>query len=479
TDFESIVLPRRSPHPNRELAALGAVSVDPDAVAYADRLTRLEQQRDVTRTGRTRWAEVIGLRDRIPLTGRGTKADEDSAVLAPRAPVDSGYLTHITSWHNSHEPRLIRFHPFQSHLVVADRTGLTVCALHGLDPLGRVDTPEDPGLLGPISGRTSSTTTVGLVTDLQFLNPFEERSLLLTAHDDGRIRIWRNYIRDLGQDSEIVTAWTGLNDLLSSTHQAGLVVSWNQATTQLAVGGDSRIIRLWDCERESRLRDIPTGADACVTVLTRSPDFRLLAAGFGDGVVRVYDLRMSSTSSPSLSHHVDSHIFAAQCDSGWVHDVQFSPLRRLYATGSTGGMVAWQLGSGGTETTVRSRRSDTDWVKPLPPVNVNKSATGQLRFRRLSHLQRISVPVHTPVHCGVLKVDLLSTTAHILVSGIGGAIREIRVHRIHDGSVHSIHKPNSTPVSVAVHPNKPLIAFGAKDKSVTLLSIEARRTSRA
>lgn len=42
---------------------------------------------------------------------------------------------------------------------------------------------------------------------MQFLNAFEERSLLLTAHDDGRIRIWRNYIRDLGQDSEIVTAW--------------------------------------------------------------------------------------------------------------------------------------------------------------------------------------------------------------------------------------------------------------------------------
>ncbi|KAA0190805.1 Regulatory-associated protein of mTOR [Fasciolopsis buskii] len=454
-DSDSIVLPRRCPHPNRELAALGAVSVDPDAVAYADRLTRLEQQREITRTGRIRWAAVIGPRERTGLNVRGTKVDEESSlIVTPVSSIDPGFLTQVSSWQNSHEPNLIRFHPFLSHLVVADRTDLAVCSLLGLDPLGRVNTSDESDTVNRVFRPTSYTTKVGLVTDMQFLNAFEERSLLLTAHDDGRIRIWRNYIRDLGQDSEIVTAWTGINDLIPSTHHAGLVVNWSQSTTQLAVGGDARIIRLWDCERESRLRDISTGADACVTTLTRSPDFRLLAAGFGDGVVKVFDLRMSS--STSLSHHVDSHIFSAQCDSGWVHDVQFSPLRRLYATGSTGGVVAWQLGSGlSAETSsVRSRRSDTEWAKPLPQINVNKPTADQLRFRRLSHPQRISVPVHTPVHCAALKVDLMSTTAHILVAGVGGSFREVRVHRIHDGSVHSILKPNSTPISIAVHPNK-------------------------
>lgn len=143
-DSDSIVLPRRCPHPNRELAALGAVSVDPDAVAYADRLTRLEQQREITRTGRIRWAAVIGPRERTGLNVRGTKVDEESSlIVTPVSSIDPGFLTQVSSWQNSHEPNLIRFHPFLSHLVVADRTDLAVCSLLGLDPLGRVNTSDE------------------------------------------------------------------------------------------------------------------------------------------------------------------------------------------------------------------------------------------------------------------------------------------------------------------------------------------------
>ncbi|VDP88979.1 unnamed protein product, partial [Echinostoma caproni] len=260
SESDSVVTPRRCSYPNPELAALGAVSVDRDAVAYADRLTRWQQQRESQRTGRARWTEVIGTRDRSTFGMRGTKENEDNLTAPPSATTESGFLTHVISWHGSHEPSLMRFHPYQPHIVVADRTGLTVFPMFGLEPLGHVNTPNDsnPILLGASS---YIKTTTGLVTDIRFLNPLEERSLLLTAHEDGRLRIWRNYIRDLGQDSEIVTAWTGLNDLLPSTHQAGLVVHWSQPTTQLAVGGDARIIRLWDCERESKLRDIATGAD--------------------------------------------------------------------------------------------------------------------------------------------------------------------------------------------------------------------------
>lgn len=40
------------------------------------------------------------------------------------------------------------------------------------------------------------------------------------------------------------------------------------------------------------LQDIPTGADSCVTSLSCDPQRSLVAAGFGDGSVRVYDRRM-------------------------------------------------------------------------------------------------------------------------------------------------------------------------------------------
>lgn len=42
----------------------------------------------------------------------------------------------------------------------------------------------------------------------------------------------------------------------------------------------------------SVLQDIPTGADSCVTSLSCDPQRSLVAAGLGDGSVRVYDRRM-------------------------------------------------------------------------------------------------------------------------------------------------------------------------------------------
>jgi hypothetical protein len=54
---------------------------------------------------------------------------------------------------------------------------------------------------------------------------------------------------------------------------AGLVVAWEQQQQQLAVAGDlaPRLVRLWDVEREMRLRDLPTGSDSCV-VTSLAPD---------------------------------------------------------------------------------------------------------------------------------------------------------------------------------------------------------------
>lgn len=54
---------------------------------------------------------------------------------------------------------------------------------------------------------------------------------------------------------------------------AGLVVSWEQQQQQIAVAGDlaPRMVRLWDVQRETRIRDLPTGADSCV-VTSLAPD---------------------------------------------------------------------------------------------------------------------------------------------------------------------------------------------------------------
>ncbi|VDP47202.1 unnamed protein product [Echinostoma caproni] len=86
--------------------------------------------------------------------------------------------------------------------------------------------------------------------------------------------------------------------------------------------------------------------------------------------------------------------------------MQFSPQNRMYATGSTGGVVSWQLGPGAVTVaeSTRTRMTDMDRMRPPAPILANKCGGGHLRFRRLSHPQRLSVPAHTPIHCAALKV---------------------------------------------------------------------------
>lgn len=72
-----------------------------------------------------------------------------------------------------------------------------------------------------------------------------------------------------------------------------MVVDWEQETGLLMSSGDVRIVRIWDTDRETKVQDIPTGADSCVTSLSCDSHRSLIVAGLGDGSIRVYDRRMA------------------------------------------------------------------------------------------------------------------------------------------------------------------------------------------
>uniref|UniRef100_A0A8C5RAJ9 Regulatory associated protein of MTOR complex 1 n=1 Tax=Leptobrachium leishanense TaxID=445787 RepID=A0A8C5RAJ9_9ANUR len=129
------------------------------------------------------------------------------------------------------------------------------------------------------------------ITAMEYLNGHDS-SLLLSATDDGAIRVWKNF-DDLEKNPEMVTAWQGLSDMLPTTRGAGMVVDWEQESGLLVTSGDVRIIRIWDTEREMKVQDIPTGADSCVTSLSCDSHRSLIVAGLGDGSVRVFDRRMA------------------------------------------------------------------------------------------------------------------------------------------------------------------------------------------
>lgn len=202
---------------------------------------------------------------------------------------------------NQHPPTITKFHPYEPYLAVADRGGVSLWNWE----------------LGTrLNHFSNNNPKISRITSMEFVNA-HDLSLLLTGTDDGSVRVWRGYDRDRFNNNklELVTAWQALSGMLPSTRGSGsgLVVCWEQETGLLLASGDSRVIRVWDTQREMRMQDIPTGADSCVTSLSCDSVGRsLLIAGCGDGSVRLYDRRLP----PS-----DSRVMALREHTGWVVSV--------------------------------------------------------------------------------------------------------------------------------------------------------------
>jgi regulatory associated protein of mTOR len=71
---------------------------------------------------------------------------------------------------------------------------------------------------------------------------------------DGMIRLYRNYDPATScADVQMVSAFRGLSEIVSMRRGSGVVVDWKQAGGFLLIGGDSRIIRVWDAHTEAQL----------------------------------------------------------------------------------------------------------------------------------------------------------------------------------------------------------------------------------
>ncbi len=71
--------------------------------------------------------------------------------------------------------------------------------------------------------------------------------------DDGIVRLFRNYDPTLEQGPiQLVSAFRGLQEVISIKRGSGLVMDWKAANGTLLIGGDSRIIKSWDAQTESQ-----------------------------------------------------------------------------------------------------------------------------------------------------------------------------------------------------------------------------------
>ncbi|CAE1248564.1 RAPTOR [Acanthosepion pharaonis] len=221
---------------------------------------------------------------------------------------------------NSGIPNILRFHPYEAHLAVADKDNVSVWDWEQGIQLSFVNNQ-------PKSGR---------ITSMEFINPHDQ-ALLMCGSDDGSVRVWRNYSEENKQ--VLVTAFQGLSEMLPLQRGSGLVLSWDQVTETLFTTGDARIIRIWDIKREVKTQDLFTGADSCVTSIACDPtNMAVLVAGCGDGSVRIFDSRLSP--SESLVRTLREH-------NSWVVNVHYQrgSYSRIVTSSSAGDIRFWDMRS--------------------------------------------------------------------------------------------------------------------------------------
>lgn len=86
------------------------------------------------------------------------------------------------------------------------------------------------------------------------LSQIPQRVLMCNLSADGMIRLYRNYDPNLCNGPvQMVSAFRGLNEVLQVKRGSGVVTDWKQSGGTLLVGGDSRIVRVWDAHTESQM----------------------------------------------------------------------------------------------------------------------------------------------------------------------------------------------------------------------------------
>jgi regulator-associated protein of mTOR len=156
-----------------------------------------------------------------------TQPLKDIAV-SNRWDVPRGYFDNLS------QPAKMCFHQFEDHLVVTDTR----------DTVNIFDYSKS---VSRINSFSNGNPPESKISDVRFINE-DDQALLMTGSSDGVIKIFRNY--DRKGETELVTGFRALTDLVSSNKNAGLVFDWQQGRGLILVAGDVKVIRVWNAGTE-------------------------------------------------------------------------------------------------------------------------------------------------------------------------------------------------------------------------------------
>ncbi|OCF55035.1 WD-repeat protein mip1 [Kwoniella mangroviensis CBS 10435] len=281
------------------------------------------------------------------------------------------------------------------------------------------------------------------ISSVHFINEMAS-SLMLTASTEGSIRIFRDY--ETPNETALASTFRAVSEIHPVAHSSGVLTAWEQQKGHLLVGGDMKVVRLWDATVERHLRDIATQAGANLTAIASDePEGNVFVAGFGDGVVRLFDKRAEDAGEVVLRTWRQHKI--------WIQSVhlQRGSMREL-VTGSMDGEVrVWDV-----------RKPD----EPLYTIP-----------RRDDGLMALAVHTGASVLARTSALTSHSTRQELEITGFSDPLHPIRLAKLnlptspaYNNPLHS-HRINGfmpSAASLVFHPVEMMIAAGGFDASGTV-----------
>ncbi|KAF9361327.1 hypothetical protein BGX26_004185 [Mortierella sp. AD094] len=226
----------------------------------------------------------------------------------------------IQSMNNESAAMHLTMHSYEPHMVIADdKRNISVWNW------------KEGQLLNRFSNSNPRGTSI---TSVKYINE-EDVAMLMVASGEGVVRLYRKY--EEPNQTDIVTSWRVLTDMLPSSKSTGTIADWQQGRGALLVGGDARVIRVWDAARELCISDIPTRSGAPVTSITSDQvSGNIFVVGFGDGAVRVYDRRQPQH---------DAMVMTWKKHKSWIQNVrmQRGGFRELISGSVDGTVKVWDV----------------------------------------------------------------------------------------------------------------------------------------
>ncbi|KAK0233895.1 raptor N-terminal caspase like domain-containing protein [Armillaria fumosa] len=210
---------------------------------------------------------------------RNEKVDVETRSQAEIAPCHR-WDRPVATLQSIGHPMTMAFHSYDQHLVVANEH----------DIVAVWDWSQKKKLNQFCNGNPRGTS----ITSMHIINQ-DVGGIIMTGSDDGIVRLFRNYDPTLEQGPiQLVSAFRGLQEVISIKRGSGLVMDWKAANGTLLIGGDSRIIKSWDAQTESQGMDILTDSESPVTAIAsdRHGYSEVFAVSFANGAVKLFDARI-------------------------------------------------------------------------------------------------------------------------------------------------------------------------------------------